>query len=382
MSRLAGAADVRAHRFGSGPPFTVGVEEEYMLLDPGTFDLAPRVESLLRAERERGGPFLELMAPELFESLVEFHTPVCADVAGAARELRGLRAHALAAAAEQGLALGSAGTHPFSRFETQNVTVRERYRLIVEELQYAARRELIFGLHVHVGVDDPDRAIGIVNALRAHLCELVALSANSPFWRGEATGLASCRHSIFSAFPRSGPPPHFAGYEEYASVVEQLVAAGCVEDYTRIWWDLRPHPAFGTVEVRVMDAVTRVEEAIALTAYVQALVRRYAVALETGAPLVFWHPVLTKENKWRAARYGLDATVADVESGGPAPVRALIERTLAAIAPHARELGCDRELEGVTEILRSGNGATRQLAAYARGGVTAVAAEIAAVTAG
>ena len=200
---------------------------------------------------------------------------MCDGVAEAAASCAGSARHAVEPRAAQGLRLGSAGTHPFACFERRAIMHRDRYRALIDQLQYAGRRELIYGLHVHVGVDDPDRAIRIVNALRAHLCELVALSANSPFWRGEPTGFASCRHLIFSAFPRSGPPPHFRDYDEYADVVGRLVAAGCIEDYTRIWWDVRPHPRFGTVEVRVMDAVSRVEDAIALAAYVQALVRRY-----------------------------------------------------------------------------------------------------------
>jgi carboxylate-amine ligase len=374
MSQLVAAADVRDHRFGHGQPFTVGIEEEYMLLAPETFDLAPAAERMLRAEADR--EFATNIAPELFESLVEFHTGVCDSVGDAGRELRRLRRHAVLAAQRQGLRLGSAGTHPFSLFERQRIMRRERYRMLIDELQYVGRRELIYGLHVHVGVDDPDRAIRIVNALRTHLCELVALSANSPFWRGEPTGFASCRHLIFSAFPRSGPPPQFASYDEYVTVIEQLVASGSIEDYTRTWWDIRPHPRFGTVEVRVMDAVTRVEDAIALTAYVQSLVRRY-----TEAPAAACHPVIANENKWRAARYGLDAVVTDVEMGGAAPVRALVERTLAAIAPHARELGCERELSGVGRILRNGNGAARQLAVHAAtGDVRAVVRDIADVT--
>ena len=178
---------------------------------------------------------------------------------------------------------------------------------------------------MHVGVDDPDRAIHVVNALRAHLCELVALSANSPFWRGAPTGYASCRHMIFSAFPRSGPPPEFASFAEYAAVIEQLVESGSIEDYTRTWWDVRPHPRFGTVEVRVMDAVTRVDDAIALAAYVQALAHHYA-----GAPTSRCHPVIAEENKWRAARYGLDATIATAGRRGPVPIRD-------AVAAHARD---------------------------------------------
>jgi carboxylate-amine ligase len=362
MSRLGAANDVREHRFGSGPALTVGVEEEYMLMDPGSLDLVQRIEGLLRTER--GSDFAPLMATELFESLVEFHTPVCAGIPELERELHHLRAHALAVASAHGLALGSAGTHPFSLFERQRVTGRDRYRALVDELQYAARRELIFGLHVHVAVDDPDRAIRIVAALQPHLCELVALSASSPFWRGEPTGLRSCRHLIFSAFPRSGPTPGFRSYDEFASVVAALVDAGCIEDYTRIWWDVRPHPRFGTVEVRVMDAVTDVGDAVALAAYVQALVARYAAGEAPPAA----HPVLTAESKWRAARYGLDAVVPDTECGGAITVRERVERTLGALAPHARELGSDGALEGIRRILRDGNGADRQLAVHAATG--------------
>jgi glutamate---cysteine ligase / carboxylate-amine ligase len=365
MSQLTPAADVLDHRFGTGAPFTVGIEEEYMLLDPRSFDLAPGAESILRSEAD--GRFAECISPELFTSLVEFHTPVCADLPEAGRQLRALRRHAAELVDAHGLRLGSAGTHPFALFEQQRITPRERYLAIIDQLQYAGRRELIYGLHVHVAVDDPDRAIRVVNGLRAHLCELVALSANAPFWRGEPTGFATCRHLMFAAFPRSGPPPHFRSYAEYSDVVARLVAARVIEDYTRIWWDVRPHPRFGTVEVRVMDAVTDVEDAIALAAYVHALVHRHAV----GRPAAPCHPVLASESKWLAARYGLDAKVV----GGP--VRQLVERTLSELADHARELGCDRELEGIGRLLRDGNGATRQLRAYAGGEIAAVARAIA-----
>ncbi len=337
-----------------------------MLLDRESLDLAQWIERILAAEK--GGAFAEMMSEELFESLIELHTPVCASVADAERELRGMRAHGFAVAAANGLRLGSAGTHPFSLFERQRVTGRERYRALVDDLQYAARRELVFGMHVHVAVDDPDRAVRVVDALQAHLSELVALSASSPFWRGEPTGLASCRHLIFSAFPRSGPPPQFRSYEEFAVVVAELVACGCIEDYTRTWWDVRLHPRFGTVEVRVMDAVSRVEDAVALTAYVQALVAHYLAADQAGETPARRHPVLTNENKWRAARYGLRATVIDLVMGGPIAITRLVERTLREIAGDARAIGCDRELEGIRRILRDGNGADRQLAVYAATG--------------
>jgi carboxylate-amine ligase len=379
MSRPSAPASVTEHRFGAGPPLTVGVEEEYMLLDPETWELVQGSEQILRSEAR--GEFAELVTAELFESLVEFHTPVCADVGEVARELRRIRAHAVAAAGAQGLRIGSAGTHPFGLFERQHVTGRDRYRALIAELQYAARRELIFGLHVHVAVDDADFAVRIIGPLQRHLCELVALSASSPFWRGEPTGLASCRHVIFSAFPRSGPPPSFDSYEQFATVVGELVACGCIEDYTRIWWDIRPHPRFGTVEVRVMDAVGRIEDAVALAAFVQALVARYRAAHESGRPLAEHHPTLTRENKWRAERYGLRASVIDLDAGGPMPLTAMVERTLRDVAPHAREVGCERELEGIRRILRDGTGADRQLAVYAAtGDVRAVAREIAELT--
>jgi len=363
MSRLGHPLEVLDHRFGVGEPLTVGVEEEYMLLDVETFDLVQRIESVL--ESEERGDFAELVSAELFESLVEFHTPVCRTIPDVARELRRLRAHAVASAAAQGLRLGCAGTHPFSLFERQHVTGRDRYRTLVDVLQYAARRELIFGLHVHVAIDDPDRAIRVMDALTPHLCELVALSASSPFWRGQPTGFASCRHLIFSAFPRSGPPPRFESYAEYARVVHELVTSRCMEDYTRIWWDVRPHPRFGTIEVRVMDAVSRVDDAVALAAYVQALVARYVAADHAGERPPVCHPVLTHENKWRAARYGLRATVIDPERGESIPVATLIERTLEQLGPHARRLDSDASLDGIRRILRDGNGADRQLAIHA-----------------
>jgi glutamate---cysteine ligase / carboxylate-amine ligase len=377
MARSMPPLDVLDHRFGAGTPFTIGVEEEYMLLHRRTFDLQQRVESILRAEER--GDFADQVSAELFESLVEFHTPVCATMADVARELRRVRAHAVDAAEAAGLLLGSAGTHPFSRFEAQHITERARYRALVDALQYAARRELIFGLHVHVALDDPDVAIRVLNALHPHLCELVALSANSPFWRGEPTGFAACRHLIFSAFPRSGPPPRFRDYGEYAGVVQAMMVADCLEDYTRIWWDVRPHPRFGTIEVRVMDAVSRLDDAVALAAYVQALVHRLA----TAAPddIVECHPMLTDENKWRAARYGLEASLVDPAGGGQIDIRSLIERTLATIAPHASALGCDRELDGIQRILRDGNGAQRQQAVFAASrDAAAVARDIVDVT--
>ncbi|MGH3031197.1 MAG: carboxylate-amine ligase, partial [Gaiellaceae bacterium] len=251
----------------------------------------------------------------------------------------------------------------FSLFERQRITARDRYRNLVDQLQYVARRELIFGLHVHVAVDGPDKAIHVMSALLTHLGELLALSASSPFWRGEATGLASSRQMVFAAFPRSGPPPRFRDYADYAEVVGQLEKTGCIADYTHIWWDIRPHPRFGTIEIRVMDAITRVEETVALTAYVQALVKYYSERFDAGAELPSYHRILTTENKWLGARYSLEAPVMDLTTGrrNRVPIAQLIRRALREIEPHARELGSERELEGIREILGRGNGADRQL---------------------
>jgi glutamate---cysteine ligase / carboxylate-amine ligase len=378
---FAAGGSVLDHNFGGSPPFTLGVEEEYMLLDPETFDLVQHVDMVLTAVQN--GEFTERIGPELMQSVVEISTPVCRTAGDIESELRRLRSYVTEIARGQGLRVGSAGTHPFSLFERQRITARDRYRNLVDQLQYVARRELIFGLHIHVAVDDPEKAIKVASALLLHLNELLALSANSPFWRGEATGLASSRQMIFAAFPRSGPPPRFRDYADYAQVVGQLEKTGCIADYTHIWWDIRLHPRFGTIEVRVMDAVSRVEDTTALAAYVQGLVKHYSEQYDSGAELPSYHRILTTENKWLAARYGLEAPVMDLVTGrrNRVPVAQLVRRALREIEPHARELGSERELEGIREILGRGNGADRQLRIFnANRDIVEVAQEIAEAT--
>ena len=282
------------------------------------------------------------------------------------RELFKLRRYVTEVAHGKGLRVGSAGTHPFSLFERQRITAKDRYRALIDQMQYIARRELIFGMHVHVAVDDPEKAIKVVNGLLPQLGPLLALSASSPFWRGEPTGLASSRQMVFSAFPRSGPPPRFRDYADYAEVVGQLEKSGCIADYTSIWWDIRLHPRLGTVEIRICDAVTRVEDAVAIAAYCQSLVKHLSERYDAGEEIPSYHRILTTENKWLAARYGLEAPVMDLGSGrrNRIPVARLVRRTLATIAPHARELGCDGELEGIRDILSRGSSADRQLRIY------------------
>jgi carboxylate-amine ligase len=279
--------------------------------------------------------------------------------------------------------VGSAGTHPFSLFERQRITAKDRYRAMVDRMQYIARRELIFGMHVHVAVDDPEKAIHVVNALIAHLAELVALSASSPFWRGEATGLASSRHMVYAALPRSGPPPRFQSYADYAEIVGQLERTGCIADYTHIWWDIRLHPRLGTIEIRICDGVTRLDDVIALTAFCQALVKHYAERFEAGEETPSYHRILTTENKWLAARYGIEAPLMDLATGrrNRIPVAQLVRRTLKLVEPQARELGSEAELAGIEEILRRGNGADRQRRVFnANRDIVEVVREIAELT--
>jgi len=360
----APAGSVLDHKFGSGDPYTLGVEEEYQLLDAETFDLAQHIETMLAAVT--GHELEARINAELMQSVLEIATPVCRNAGDALRWLTTLRGYVTGIAREQSTRVGSAGTHPFSLFERQRITAKDRYRALIDQLQYVARRELIFGMHVHVAVDDPDKAIQVVNGLLPHLAPLLAMSASSPFWRGEPTGLASSRQMVFSAFPRSGPPPRFRDYEDYASVVGQLERTGCIADYTHIWWDIRPHPRLGTIEIRICDAVTRVEDAVAIAAYCQSVVKQLSEQHDAREEIPSYHRILTSENKWLAARYGLEAPVMDLATGSRnrVPVARLIRRSVAELRPHARELGSERELEGVLEILSRGSSAERQLRVY------------------
>ncbi len=378
---FAAGGSVLDHAFGQGEPYTLGVEEEYMLLDSDSFDLVQHIDTVLAAVV--GHELEAQMKAELMQSVLEIATPICRTATDVDRELRKLRGYVTSVARDNSLRVGSAGTHPFSLFERQRITAGDRYRALVDQMQYVARRELIFGLHVHVAVDDPEKAIQVVNGLLLELPSMLALSANSPFWRGEPTGLASTRQMVFAAFPRSGPPPRFRDYSDYAEVVGQLEKTGCIPDYTHIWWDIRPHPRLGTVEIRVCDAVTRVEHAVGLAAYCQALVKLYCERFDRGEQIRSYHRILTSENKWLAARYGLEAPLMDLETGrrNRVPVAQLVRRRLRELEPHARELGSERELEGVEDLLAKGNGASRQLRVFnANRDVVEVVREIADAT--
>jgi carboxylate-amine ligase len=296
--------------------------------------------------------------------VVEVATNVAGSVSEAIEDARGLRATLRDAAAERGAVIAGAGTHPFSRWEHQEVTEHERYRALMEEMRWVAEREVIFGLHVHVGLASADEAIAVANGLRTWLPELLALSGNSPFWLGRDTGLASTRTKIFETFPRSGLPPAFASFEEFELLVERAVKTGSMPDYTFIWWDLRPHPKLGTLEIRIPDAQTRLESVAGIVALVQSLVATLADGFERGEKAQIQPVTLISENKWRAARDGLNGRLIDLERDEERPageaVLALVERA----GPAAARLGCREELAEVERLVQRGTGADEQRRVY------------------
>ncbi len=265
---------------------------------------------------------------------------------------------------DHGLAIGSAGTHPFALWEDQRISGRPRYRDLINALRFVARQEVIFGLHVHVGMDDADKAIHVANGMRLHVPLLLALSANSPFWRGQATGLASTRMPIFRQFPRVGMPPAYRDWKDFDERIGAMVEAKTVEDYTYLWYDVRPHPNFGTVEVRAMDGQTRVEHTLGLAALIQAMAKELAEHFESGEKLSEYPFEMLDENRWVASRHGLDGEMVDLPSYERVPTRDLARRVLDRLRPHVEALGSEAELAGIDDILEKGNGAHRQAVVY------------------
>jgi carboxylate-amine ligase len=347
------------HRF-TGPSYTLGIEEELMIVDSETLELTNSIEAMLEALPQAEGQ----VKPELMESVCEVATTPCRNTREAGAQLRELRRLTQRTAADLGLAIGSAGTHPFAMWEDQRIVARPRYRDLVAALRFVARQELIFGVHVHVGVDDPDKAIYVANGMRVHVPLLLALSANSPFWRAGATGLLSTRTPIFRAFPRVGIPPTYGSWDEYAARVGFMVDSGAIEDYTYLWYDVRPHPNFGTVEIRVMDGQTRLEHTLALAALVQAMVKELCERFESGGELSKYPYEMLDENKWLAARHGLDGELVDLPGTQRVSTRELVRRVVDRVRDHAKELGSEAELAGIDDLLQRGNGASRQIVVY------------------
>ena len=351
------------HAFGKSAPFSLGIEEEFQLVSPESYELVPRFDEIAAAAGD------ERVRQELMTSVLEAATGVHERVADAVREVVQIRALLSDAAHTENVLLASAGTHPFSRWEHQEITDSPRYQKVAERLRWVAERVAIFGLHVHVGMPDPDTAARVATQLRNWLPELAALAANSPFWQGRETGLASTRSQVFEAMPRSGLPPRFESFAEFEALVERGVRAQFFPDYTYIWWDVRPHPNLGTVELRICDAQTRVTSVAAIAALTQCL----AASLVEEAVPIQPRPLIA-ENKWRAVRYGLRAELVDLARdetcGAPDAIRRLAERA----APFAGSLGCEGELAEVERLLERGGGADEQRRVAAeQGGLVAVA---------
>jgi carboxylate-amine ligase len=366
------------HRF-SGPSYTIGIEEELMILDGETLELSNAIEVML--ETVPTDEIAGEVKPELMESVLEIATDPCRDTAQASEQLRELRRAVRETAASKDLAIGSAGTHPFAMWEDQRIVARPRYRDLVSALRFVARQEIIFGVHVHVGIDDPDKAIHVANGMRVHVPVLLALSANSPFWRADATGLASTRTPIFRAFPRVGIPPTYRDWNDYERRIEFMIETRVVEDYTYLWYDVRPHPNFGTVEVRLMDAQTRVDHTLALAALVQAMIKELAEHYEAGKSFSRYPFEMLDENKWLAARHGLEGELVDLPKRERVATSALARRLIDRMREHAQDLGSTAELEGIEDLLEHGNGAQRQVVVYeANHDLREVVAEIVSAT--
>jgi carboxylate-amine ligase len=359
-----------------GPNYTIGIEEELMILDAETLELTNAIEGMLEDSAS------DQVKPELMESVLEIATRPHADTVSAGEELRALRRQVSDTAAARGLAIGSAGTHPFAMWEEQRIVGRTRYRDLVSDLKFVARQEIIFGQHVHVGLDDADKAIHVANGMRIHLPVLLALSANSPFWRADPTGLASTRTPIFRTFPRNGIPPTYDDWDDYAAKIGFMVRSRVIEDYTYLWYDVRPHPLLGTVEIRVMDAQTRIEHTLAFAALIQAMVKELAEHFEAGRTLSKYPHQMIDENKWLAARHGLDGELVDLPGTERVGTRQLARRLLERLREHAQDLGSAAELDGIDDLLERGNGAARQRVVYeANHDLREVVAEIVAATA-
>ena len=348
--------------FGRSTPYSVGIEEEYQIVDGSSLALVAEVEPILSSFR---GEIVESrITPELLQCVIEVSTKISSTIPDAIDDLVDLRERVGSAAEAHGTLIASAGTHPFSRYEAQQVTQRPRYTRLARRLHWVGRRQLTFGLHVHVGVSSAEKAIACANGVRRFLPELLALSANSPFWQGRPTGLASTRASVLESLPRSGIPPFFDSMAEFEELVDSGVRGGIFADATYLWWDVRPHPRFGTIEVRICDAQTRIEDTAAIAALVQSLVATLGSAFECGEPPREESLLVLAENKWRAMRDGLEARFVDpcsmVEQPAEEAIRSLVERC----EPAADALGCAEELGLVEHILCRGTGADEQRRIY------------------
>jgi carboxylate-amine ligase len=341
------------------PSLTIGIEEEYQTIDPQTRDLRSHIE----AEIISKGKILlkEAVKAEMHQSVVEIGTGVCRNIKDASVELKRFRTQICELAKQNNLRVAAAATHPFADWRNQEIYPDARYETIVQDLKMVARANLIFGLHVHIGVEDRETSIHLMNAARYFLPHILALSTNSPFWLGMDTGLKSYRCKVFDKFPRTNIPDTFLSWGEYERFVNLLVKTNCIDNAKKIWWDIRPHPHFPTLEFRICDVPLRVDETIAITALIQATIAKLYKLHSANQSFRIYERALLMENKWRALRYGLDGKLIDFGKQIEVPVRDLIYEYLRFIDDVVDELNSREEINYIHRILEQGTGADRQL---------------------
>lgn len=341
--------------------FTLGIEEEFQIIDPETRELKSHVSEIM----EEGKLLLgEKIKPEMIQSMVEVGTGICHNIQEAREDLTKLRCIISSLAKKKGMVIAAASTHPFSKWSEQAIYDDERYEFLVQELQMVARSLLIFGLHVHVGIVDLDRRIQIMNAARYFLPHVLAMTTSSPFWLGFNTGLKSYRSEVFKKFPRTDIPDHFESYQQFQTYVDLLVKMNCIDNAKKIYWDVRPHPFFPTLEFRVCDIPTRVDDTIAVAALFQAIVAKLHTLTDKNLGFRLYHRRLIQENKWRAIRYGLDGKLLDLGKQKEVPVKDLIRELLDFVDDVVDELGSRHEIEHIHTILERGTSADLQLKIY------------------
>ena len=339
--------------------FTIGIEEEYQTVDPETRDLRSHIQTEMLAQGKLR--LEERVKAEMHQSVVEVGTRVCQNIKEAKEDLYELRREMIGLAEAHGLLLVAGATHPFADWRAQEIYPDPRYARVVEDLQMVARANLIFGLHVHVGIDDKEESIRVMNTMRYFLPHILALSTNSPFWLGMNTGFKSYRAKVFERFPRTNLPDHFESYSEFEAYVNLLIKTGCIDNGKKIWWDIRPHPFFGTVEVRACDIPTRADHTIAIAALIQATAAKLVRLHAANQDYRQYGRSLLMENKWRAVRYGLDGKLIDFGKQTEVDERDLLREYLAFIDDMVDELGSREEINVIHEMLETGTGADRQL---------------------
>ncbi len=359
--------------------FTLGIEEEFAIVDPETRELRSHIQEILE-----GGKVLlkEQIKPEMHQSVVELGTEICTDITHAREHVLELRSKLASLAGKAGLRIASAGTHPFSHWRDQLITEGERYKEIVRDMQQLARANLIFGLHVHVGIPNRESAINVMNQARYFLPHIYALSTNSPFWIGRDTGLKGYRLKVFERFPRTGIPDAFESLSEYEDFCKLLVKTGCIDNPKKIWWDIRLHPFFDTLDMRVCDAQSRVDDTLALAALIQAVIAKLYKLLRHNTTFRVYRRRLLDENRWRASRYGIEGKLIDFGRETEVETRSLLNELMEFVSTEVDELGSKREMAHIERIMREGTGADRQLEAFHRtnGDMKAVVDQIVAET--